>query len=272
MKQVSLLSLSLSATVWMACATAPMARSVPQSCEQGVVLPCSEWGAQLLREGDRPRAIEAFGRACDGGDLDSCQQAGRLRLEDGDLKGAEAPLTKVYETGSPESALALAELHERRNIGDDALVAERLHREALSALSPVTELMYTMRINLSDPIGHELSFNIQPMAFRQRSIAFGMNAVLSPASMTSELNGFVAYQHYVRSWFVPYGRVMTGSLFDDHGRYDGVNVGGEVGAKLCLESLGHLNFAAGFSRGSPGYFSVGIGLDGIVALYILAHM
>lgn len=256
----------------LACATMPPpAVSVPPSCEQGALLPCAEWGAQLLREGDRPRAKEAFGRACDTGDLNSCRTLGRLRMEDGDLTGAEPPLLKVYETGTPAAATELAELREKRNVGDDARSAAALRREALSALSPPTELMYTMRINLADGIGHELSFNIQPMIFRQRTVSIGVNAILNPESMNSELNGFVTYQHYMKPWFIPYGKLMTGSMFDANGS-DGVNVGGEVGAKLALDSVGHLNFAAGVSRGSPGYFSVGIGLDGILALYILAHM
>ena len=87
---------------------------------------------------------------------------------------------------------------------------------------------------------------------------------------TSELNGFVGYQHFLSTWLVTYARVMLGAALSA-APGQGPNVGGELGAKLCLGPIGHLNLAAGSSRASPAYLSMGFGLDGIIVLIAAAH-
>lgn len=47
---------------------------------------------------------------------------------------------------------------------------------------------------------------------------------------------------------------------------EGLNYGGELGLKLCLGPLGHLDFAVGSSRFSPLHASVGLGLNGLFLL------
>ncbi|WP_338866777.1 hypothetical protein [Myxococcus stipitatus] len=242
----------------------------PGSCEQGAELPCAEWGAKLLREGDRPRATEAFGKACEGGDVSSCVTEGRLRKEDGDYSGAEKPLRKVYETQEDaRAAVALAEVYEARGDSGDLQSAEALRHAAPALDKPATEVAYSFRASTRYGARGELSFNLQPMAFLDRRLGFGANIVLG-GDRAAEVNGTFAYQHYVNEWFVPYGKMMLGRLQDRS--LVAMNMGGEVGAKLCLEDIGHLNMALGVSRGSGGYFSVGIGLNGIIVLAILAQV
>ncbi|WP_141646838.1 hypothetical protein [Myxococcus llanfairpwllgwyngyllgogerychwyrndrobwllllantysiliogogogochensis] len=251
-----------------ACATTTSrAEWAPPSCEPGAVLPCAEWGAKLLREGDRPRAIEAYGKACEEGDLSSCMTEGKLRKESGDLSGAERPLTKVYETGDVAAALALAEVHEAKGQAVDQQAAARLRHQAPAMDKPATEVLFAMRTGSEMGTGLELSFNLQPMAFMDRRLGFGANMVFGGEDGLVETNGFAAYQHYVSPYVVPYARAMVGGMTS--GQDTLLNLGGETGVKLCLEDIGHLNVAAGVSRASGGYFSVGLGLNGIIVLAIL---
>ncbi|WP_342381555.1 hypothetical protein NVS55_18190 [Myxococcus stipitatus] len=254
-----------------ACATTSQADAYtgPGSCEQGAELPCAEWGEKLLREGDRPRAIEAYGKSCESGNLSSCMTEGRLRKEAGDYSGAEKPLRKVYETDDARAAEALAEVYEARGGVGDREAAKDMRHAAPALNKPATEVMYAFRATTQHGARGELSFNLQPMAFLDRRLGFGANVVLG-GGRSAEFNGTFAYQHYVSDWLVPYGKLMLGKMQD--GDYHAMNVGGEVGGKLCLEDIGHLNMALGVSRGSGGYFSIGIGINGIIALAILAQI
>ncbi|MFY2560864.1 hypothetical protein ACN469_24880 [Corallococcus terminator] len=253
-----------------ACATTPRTESATPSCEQGAVLPCPEWGAKLLREGDRPRAIEAFAKSCEDGDLSSCMTEGQLRKESGDLVGAERPLTKVYDTGDEKAALALADVHEAKGQAVDLRAAAQLRREAPAMNKPDTEVLFAMRTGSEMGTGLELSFNLQPMAFMDRRLGFGANMVLGGNDGLVEANGFAAYQHYLTPFVVPYARAMVGGM--GSGQETLLNLGGEAGVKLCLEDVGHLNMAAGVSRASGGYLSVGLGLNGLIVLAILLQI
>ncbi len=48
------------------------------------------------------------------------------------------------------------------------------------------------------------------------------------------------------------------------------NVGAEAGVKWCLGPIGHLNFGAGVSVGSPPHATIGLGLNSLpIELLIL---
>ena len=70
-------------------------------------------------------------------------------------------------------------------------------------------------------------------------------------------------------WAAPYARVLAGSVIDT--RRARIDAGLEVGMKLFAGPLGHVAFAFGNSRVSSTYMALEVGLDWIVALYILAH-
>ncbi|MCY0995852.1 hypothetical protein OWM54_01735 [Myxococcus sp. MISCRS1] len=252
-----------------ACATTPTTPAAPPSCEPGALLPCAEWGRKLLREGDRYRATEAFAKACEEGDLSACMTEGELRKEAGDYNGAERPLRKVYDTGQESAAIALAEVHEARGGPRDLQLASDFRHEALALNKPATEVVFALRVTTEAGAATELSFNLQPMAFHHRRLGFGFNTVLGPPDLF-ELNGFGGYQHYVSPWLIPYARLMMGARSVAGG--SALNVGGEAGAKVAWEDIGHINMAAGVSMASGGYFSVGLGLNGIIVLAILLQI
>ncbi|MCP3064972.1 hypothetical protein LXT21_39985 [Myxococcus sp. K38C18041901] len=252
-----------------ACATTPTAPPARPSCEPGALLPCAEWGEKLLREGDRYRATEAFAKACEEGNLSACMTEGELRKEAGDYNGAERPLRKVYDTGQESAAIALAEVHEARGNPTDLQLAAGYRHEALALNKPDTEFVFALRVTTEAGAATELSFNLQPMAFNDRRLGFGLNTVLGPPDLF-ELNVFGAYQHYVSSWFVPYARMMMGARSVPGG--SGLNVGGEAGAKVAWEDIGHINVATGVSMASGGYFSVGLGLNGLIVLALLLQV
>lgn len=269
MKRVWLLAV-LSSLLNVACATlGPMPPAA--ACEHGNAHACGEWGDELLQQGERDAADKAFGQACEGGAVQSCLAQGRLRMEGGDLTGAEPPLVRAYQSDieSEAGALALADLHEARGGVDDARIAAHLRREAPALDKPDFEFVFAYRADVSNGLGSDISLNIQPMAFFERRLTFGANVAFA-SSGASELNGFLGYQHFLSSWLVPYGRVMLGAALDAIPG-QGPNVGAEVGAKLCLGSIGHLNLAAGSSRASPGYVSLGLGLNGIIVLIAALH-
>lgn len=252
-----------------ACATTrPM--SFVTACEQGSAYACGEWGEEFLRRGDREGADKAFGLACEQGALPYCLAQGRLRMEDGDLTGAEPPLVKVYQAEWEQGAEALADLREARGGVEDVEAAARLRREAPALDKPDFEFVFAYRVDASNGVGPDISLNIQPMGLFERRLSFGAQAAFSMEG-PSEVNGFVGYQHFLSSWLVTYARLLVGgALTAIPGQ--GPNVGAELGAKLCLGSVGHLNLAAGSSRSSPGYVSMGIGLDGIIVLIAAAHI
>ena len=252
----------------VACATTG-ALSPMSACEQGVASACGRWGDELLQRGERAAADKAFGRACEAGDLPSCLAQGRLRMAAGDLNGAEPPLTTMYEAADEEGTLALADLREARGGVGDLEAAARLRREAPALDKPDFEFVFAYRVDASNGLGSDISLNIQPLGLFARRLTFGANAAFSPSG-ASELNGFVGYQHFLAPWLAPYARLMLGSALDAIPD-QGPNVGAEMGAKLCLGSLGHLNLAAGSSRASPGYVSLGVGLNGILVLLAALH-
>ncbi len=258
MRREWLLAVLCSLTV--ACATTRPV-SPAAGCEQGDAWACDTWGGQLREQGEREGAEAAYGRACAEGLVSSCLSEGQLRLEGGDLAGAEPPLVTAYEAGEEDGALALADLNEAR--GDEA-AAERLRWEAPALKKPDFEFVFAYRAGLGGGLSPEVSLNIQPMAFFERRLSFGAHAVFNLQSTPTEFNGFIAYQHFESSWLVPYARLLAGSA-------EGLNLGGEVGTKLCFEDIGHLNVAAGASWANGGYVSLGLGLDGLIVLIAALH-
>ncbi|MCP3140863.1 hypothetical protein [Pyxidicoccus xibeiensis] len=253
----------------VACATTP---PVPlgTACEQGDAWACDSLGGALLQQGERESADAAFGRACEDGILSACRAQARMRMEAGDLVGAEPPLLRAYEAADEEGTLVLADLHEARGGAEGLEAAARLRREAPALDKPAFEFVASYRMDVSNGLGSDVTLNIQPLGMMERRLTFGANVAFISAG-ASELNGFVGYQHFVSSWLVPYGRVMLGAALDAAPGQNGPNIGAEVGAKLCLGSIGHLNLAAGSSRASPGYVSMGLGLDGLIVLIAAAH-
>ncbi len=253
----------LIAVLWgllVGCATArPVSPSA--GCEQGSPHACDEWAGQLREQGERQGADAVYGRACEQGVLSSCLSQGRMRLEDGDLAGAEPPLRQVYEANDEQGALALADLSDARG---DLEAAARLRREAPALDKPATEFVFAYRLDLRGRLAPEVSLNIQPLALFERRMSFGANLAFSSRVSPVEVNGFVAYQHFESSWLVPYGKLLVGGG-------GGLNLGGEVGTKLCFAGIGHLNVAAGASRASGGYMSLGLGLDGLIVLIAALH-
>lgn len=244
----------------VACATTPPL-SPADGCEHGSAWACDEWAGQLRGQGERQGADAAYGRACGEGIIHSCLEQGRMRLEDGDLAGAEPPLLRAYEANVEDGALALADLNESRG---DLETAARLRREAPALDKPATEFVFAYRMDLRGRLAPELSLNIQPLALFERRMSFGANMAFSSRQSLVEVNGFVAYQHFESSWLVPYGKLLVGGG-------SGLNLGGEVGTKLCFAGIGHLNVAAGASRASGGYVSLGMGLDGLIVLIAALH-
>ncbi|WP_043711052.1 tetratricopeptide repeat protein [Corallococcus macrosporus] len=260
--------LAVMAPLLVACATT---QAVPRStsCEEGRLWACNEWGEQLLQDGDRSQAEAAFARACDGGSERGCLALGRLRMADGNLAAAEAPLVAVYETDSEEGALALADLYEARGGDAHAREAARLRWEAPALDKPPFDFAMQYRVGAWRPSA-ALELNIQPMAFLSRRLSIGSNLAYTSRGI-SEFNGFVGYQHYVNTWVVPYGRLMMGTATSDS-RSPGFNVGAEVGTRLALSYLGHVNVGVGMSRASGNYLSVGVGLNGLFVLLALLHV
>ncbi len=252
----------------VACATTGT-MSPRSACEQGRASACGEWGDELLQQEELGAADKAYGMACDAGDLQACIAQGRLRMTFGDLEGAEPPLVRAYEAADEEGALALADLREARGGVGSQEDAARLRREAPALDKPDFEFVFAYRVDARNGLGTDISLNIQPLGFLERRLTFGANVAFNSAG-PGELNGFVGYQHFLYSWLAPYARVMLGGALDA-APGQGPNVGGEVGAKLCLGMLGHLNLAAGSSRASPGYVSLGLGLNGLLVLLAALH-
>jgi hypothetical protein len=251
-----------------ACATT-RGMSPMSACEQGRTSGCGPWGDELLQQGDVAGADRAFGLGCDAGDMAACLALGRLRMEGGNLDGAEPPLLKAYAAADEEGTLALADLREARGGQRELESAERLRREAPALDKPDFEFVFAYRVDASNGLGNDITLNIQPLALFERRLTFGGNLAFA-RSGASELNGFLGYQHFVSSWLLSYARLMVGGALDAIPG-QGPNVGGELGAKLCLGPLGHLNIAVGSSRASPAYVSMGLGLNGLLVLLAALH-
>lgn len=259
----------LSAPVLVACAT--MGPVTPAAgCRDGEAYACGRWGDELLQQGERDAADVAYGTACEQGFTSYCLAQGRLRMERGDLTGAEPPLVKVYEASDEEGTLALADLREVRGGAGDLESAAHLRWEAPALDKPAFEFVFGSRMDVSNGLGMDITLNIQPLALFERRLSFGAHTAFS-TSGAAELNGFAGYQHFFSSWLVGYARLLVGGALNA-APGQGPNVGAEVGGKLCLGSIGHLNLAMGSSRASPGYVSLGIGLDGLIVLIAALHV
>ncbi|HYO54180.1 hypothetical protein [Archangium sp.] len=253
---------ALLSLVTVACATSA-AYHPQKDCAAGSAGACADWGHELADRGEKQQAEAAYGQACEGGLVMSCITQGQLLMERGELDAAEHPLRKAYLEEFPEAHEALADLYQARGSPGDLEIAEGLRFEAPAIDKPAVEFVYHFRMDSRGSPGTALTFNIQPMAFLSRRLDLGFHAAFGAGLV--ELNGFIGYQHFASTWAVPYVRVMLGGL---PGAPPGLgfNYGGELGLKLCLGSIGHLEFAVGSSRASPLHASVGLGLN---ALFLL---
>jgi hypothetical protein len=237
-------------------------------CDAGDVGACTTWGEQLLAEGRREEAAAAYGRACQREYTTACLTEGRLRMEQGDLDGAEPPLRKMYDANSQEGAQALADLHAAR--GDEAGAA-RLREDALSIDKSVVEVVLGYRFAMAGDSGVTLDINVQPMAFLARRLNVGVNMTASTAHASRvELNGYAGYQHFMTDWAAPYARLLTGTQLNS--RSARFNIGAEAGLKLFAGPIGHLGVGVGTSFVGSMYTSVELGVDWVVALMILANL
>jgi hypothetical protein len=189
-------------------------------------------------------------------------------MERGELDAAERPLRKAYQEEFPEAYEALANLHQARGGPENLAIARGLRFEAPAIDKPAAEFVYHYRVDLrGGQEGVAMTLNLQPMVFLSRRLDIGFN--IAYGSSPLELNGFIGYQHFASTWAVPYARVMLGGLPGEPPGM-GFNYGGELGLKLCLGPIGHLEFAVGSSRASPLHVSVGLGLNAIFLL-LAAH-
>ncbi|HYH94463.1 hypothetical protein [Hyalangium sp.] len=251
----------------MACVTTASNTRSPgleERCNEGSASACESWGQQLTGEQQAEAADQAFGLACAQESISACVQQGKLRMERGNLEGAEPPLFKAYDAGQEEGALALADLYEARG---DGAGASRLRWEALSIDKSTVEFALGMRIPWGGELGGALDVNVQPMGLGARRLTLGANLSF-PKDLT--LNATVGYQHFVTSWAAPYARALVGSQLG--GRRARLNLGAEVGAKLFADSIGHMGVAVGGSLDGSMYTVVELGLDWVLALVVLAHL
>lgn len=261
-----------------ACATTPRVplsreeelRHLEVACEQGRAGACFEGGNQLSASGDLTQAESAYARACELGLDSGCLEQGRLMMNRGEFAGAEPPLRKAQEDDVVEAYDALATLHDRRGGPGDEGAAARLRWDALAIDKPATEVAVSFRSGISG-YSTELTLNVQPMLFLSRRLSLGAQVAFA-SSGAEESNGFIGYQHFATEWVVPYARLLAGGYHPERESPWRLNAGGEVGVKLCAGPIGHLQFAVGSSRSTPIYASVGLGLNGIIALYALLNL
>lgn len=247
--------------VTTACATSA-AYHPQKDCAAGSAGACVDWGDELVARGDKPQAETAYGQACEQGISTSCISQGQLLIERGELEAAEPPLRKAYVQEFPEAYEALADLYQARGSPSDLEIAEGLRFEAPAIDKPAVEYVSHFRVDSRGGLGNAVTLNVQPMLFLSRRLDIGFHGAFGySGSGSTELNGFIGYQHFASTWLVPYARVMLGSLVGQ-----GFNYGGDVGLKLCLGPIGHLEFAVGSSRGSPLHASVGLGINAIFLL------
>jgi hypothetical protein len=248
--------------VSVACATSA-AYHPQKDCAAGSLGACVDWGDALVRQGEKQRAEAAYGQACEGGVSTSCITQGQLLMERGELEAAEHPLRKAYVQEFPEAYEALADLYQVRGGARDLEIAKGLRFEAPAIDKPAVEYISAFRMgHLGNP-GTSMMLNVQPMAFLSRRLSLGLHGAFG--SGMSELNGVIGYQHFASTWLVPYARLMLGGL-PGAPASQAFNYGGELGLKLCLGPIGHLELAVGSSRGTPLYASVGLGMNAIFLL------
>ena len=255
--------------VTAACATTSVAYHPQKDCEAGSASACVDWGDELAGRGEKLQAEAAYGQACQGGVVMSCITQGQFLMRRGELEAAEHPLRKAYVEEFPEAYEALADLYQARGTASDLKIAEGLRFEAPALDKPATEFVYHFRMDALGNPGTAITFNVQPMAFLSRRLDIGFHAAFDFGAGSTELNGFLGYQHFASTWAVPYARVMLGGLPGAPPGM-GLNYGGELGLKLCLGPIGHLDFAVGSSRASPLHASVGLGFNGLFLLLAAA--
>jgi len=243
----------------LATACATTSGDLRTDCERGSAFACNQWGNQLLGQGERQQAENAFARSCEGGYLEDCTAQGRLMLERGEVNGAEAPLLKGYEYESEAATLALADLYLARAQPGDSERARQMQWEAPAIDKPGREFIFWYR---PSPTGGEttyaLAYSFQPMAFWARRMTLGLHFA-GNARGSNELNAAIGYQHFLTPEVVPYGTLLLGGAFQQRA----FNVGAEVGVKWCLGPFGHLNVGGGLSVGSPLHASIGLGINSL---------
>jgi hypothetical protein len=241
-----------------ACATTSSG-DLRTDCERGGGYACNEWGHQLLMQGEKQQAENAFARSCDSGNLEDCTTQGQLMMERGELHGAEAPLLKGYEAESQPATLALADLYEARGQPGDPERARRMRFEAPAIDKPGREFIFWWRPSPTrGETTYALAYSFQPMAFWARRMTLGLHFA-GNALGANELNLAVGYQHFLTPEVVPYGTVLLGAAL----QRNTANVGVEAGVKWCLGPYGHLNIGGGLSAGSPLHASIGIGVNSL---------
>jgi hypothetical protein len=239
-----------------ACATT--SGRVDTDCTSGQADACTAWGHQLLVQGEKQQAENAFARACEGGLHSGCISQSRLMVERGEFASAEPPLRKAYEDENEEATWALADLLQARGYPGDAQAAEQLRFEALAIDKPGREVIFWLRPTPNEGTGYAVAYTFQPMAFFSRRMTLGVHHTWDRRG-ADELNATVGYQHFLTPEIVPYSTLLVGGTFQKQS----FNVGGELGVKFCLGPVGHLNAAVGSSVGSPFHASIGIGINSL---------
>jgi hypothetical protein len=239
-----------------ACATAT--GDLRTDCERGNSFACSEWGHQLLGQGERQQAENAFARACEEDSFDDCILQGSLMVERGELTGAEPPLLKAHDAESQAATLALADLYQARGAPGDEERARQMRWEAPAIDKPDREFIVSWRpaLNGGEPT-YSLAYQFQPMEFWARRMTLGI--LLAGNDRYREINVAVGYQHFLTPEIVPYGTLLVGSAFQK----SAFNIGAEAGVKWCLGPIGHLNFGVGASVGGPPHATLGLGVNSL---------
>jgi hypothetical protein len=227
-------------------------------CERGDSSACNVWGHQLLGQGEKQQAENAFARSCEEGSLEDCTTQGQLMMERGELQGAEAPLLKGYEYESETATLALADLYVARGEPGDSERARQMRWEAPAIDKPGREFIFWYRPSPTGETTYALAYSFQPMAFWARRMTLGLHFAGNDRG-SNELNAAIGYQHFLTPEVVPYGTLLLGGAFQQ----SAFNVGAEVGVKWCLGPYGHLNVGGGLSVGSPLHASIGIGINSL---------
>ncbi|WP_224367403.1 hypothetical protein [Hyalangium versicolor] len=252
-----------------ACATTTAANLGPE-CAQGRGDSCSQWGQQLLQEGERQQAENAFGRSCELGVTGDCTLQGQLMLDRGEVASAEAPLRKGYDAEDKQATLALMGLYQSRGEPGDEERVRQLSWDIPAIDKPDREVMFWWRPSITGRSSYALAYTFQPMLFWSRRMALGFHFA-GDSRGAIEFNGSVGYQHYLTPEIVPYGTLLIGAAFQERS----ANVGVETGVKLCLGPVAHLNLGGGISVGSPFHASIGLGINSLpvdLLLYIAAHL
>jgi tetratricopeptide (TPR) repeat protein len=240
-----------------------------ETCATGDRWACFHDGQASEKRGDRASAVEAFSAACRLNLLDGCLEEGRLHTALGELDAAEAPLRRVQADDRADAYDALADLYDARA---NHTTAQQLRRDGLAIEQPDAEFVGTYRIPIAGVIAYEgpsyaIDLRIHPMAFDSRRLTGGLELVMNPHGV-QEVFAAVGLQHFVTDWFILYGEALAGGK--PHGFP--LDVGAEGGVELALGYVGHLDVGFGSTVASPLHFSVGLGLDWIAALDIVAHL